>query len=106
MSSAKPPAYALAPKAEADLETIWRYTAQTWSIKQADTYVRELTGTFSLIASMPEMARERREFNPPVRIHVNQSHLVVYLLRDPGIVILRVLGGQQDWVSILNDAEP
>lgn len=105
MSSAKG-RYSLAPQALGDMEQVWRYTAETWSIKQADKYVRELSHAFGLIASMPMMARERNEFTPPVRIHTHEKHLIVYVIGKGGIEILRVLGGRQDWIAILNDAEP
>lgn len=106
MSSDKVLDYILAPKARADLEHIWRYTAEIWSVKQADKYVRELANAFKLIGSMPLMARERKEFTPPVRIHIHERLLIVYLAKDHHVEILRVLGGRQDWMSILNDAEP
>lgn len=98
--------YSLAPNAQADLEGIWRYSAENWSVAQADKYVGELSEIFELIGSMPMMARERPEFVPPVRIHVHQKHLIIYVIGNNGIEILRILGGQQDWLAILKDAEP
>jgi len=106
MSSGKAGAYGLTPRARADLEEIWRYTAEQWSVEQADAYVGALADSFALIASMPAMARERAEFTPPVRIHVHEMQLIVCVIEDGGVSILRVLGGRQDWLAILNDAEP
>lgn len=105
-SSKRTAAYGLTPAAEADLEGIWRYTAESWSVRQADEYIGGLVKSFALIASMPTMARERAEFDPPVRIHVHDRHLIVYVLEGEGVAILRVLGGRQDWVAILNATEP
>lgn len=101
MSSADPLRVQLSPKALEDLEDIWRYTAETWSIEQADTYVDALSHVFNIIAAMPTMARERLEFDPPVRIHVHQNHLIVYTAYDDHINVLRLLGGKQDWRAIL-----
>jgi toxin ParE1/3/4 len=106
MSSDRERPYGLAPQARTDLENIWRYTAETWSIKQADKYLRELTAVFKLIGSIPMMARERKEFSPPVHTHVHDRHLIVYVIDDSKVEIVRFLGGRQDWMSILNDAEP
>lgn len=50
---------------------------------------------------MPESARERTEFDPPVRILPSASHLIVYRIATDHIAILRVLGGRQDWQTIL-----
>ncbi len=105
MSSAEAGGYGLTPCAEADLEEVWRYTAESWSVAQADTYIRDLVRTFELIASMPMMAREHKEFDPPVRIHLHRSHVVVYVIEGAGVSVVRVLGGRQDWAAILNAAE-
>ncbi len=98
--------YRLSPKALADLDDIWRYTAETWSVDQADQYIDDLVSTFETIVSMPTLARERAEFTPPVRIHVHQQQLIVYATNDDHIVILRLLGGHQDWQSILKTLGP
>lgn len=95
----------LTPQALTDLEDIWRYTAETWSIAQADNYTDELARVFETIAAFPTLARERIEFNPPVRIHTHGRHLIVYLLSADHIVVLRVLGGSQDWLSILTTVD-
>ena len=96
--------YRLTPKALDDLEEIWRYTAETWSIEQADDSVDRLNQAFEMLGKMPAMAREYREINPPVRVHVNQSHLIVYRADENSgtIAVLRVLGGRRDWQAILN----
>jgi toxin ParE1/3/4 len=97
--------YRLAPRALDDLDDIWRYTAETWSVPQADRYIDDLARVFQTIAALPTLARERMEFDPPVRIHTHESHLIVYLLTADHVAILRLLGGRQDWVSILNAAD-
>jgi len=106
MSSANSKLLGLAPKALADLEDIWRYTAENWSIDQADSYIDTLTHAFETIAAMPSMARERVEFNPPVRIHVHQSHLIIYTIDQDHITMVRLLGGQQNWQAILKAVDP
>ena len=39
--------YALSPLAEIDLEKIWFYTLQNWSLAQADSYHRDVVATIS-----------------------------------------------------------
>jgi toxin ParE1/3/4 len=92
--------YRLTPRAFADLDDIWRFTAENWSLEQADHYINELTELFRAITAMPTLARERPEFDPPVRIHTHGSHVIVYTAADH-VVILRLLGARQDWRSIL-----
>ena len=105
MSSDEQRSFRLAPRALADLDDIWRYAAETWSIGQADRFIDDLVRMFETMAAMPTLARERPEFKPPVRIHVHESHLIVYTIAEDHIAILRLLGARQDWVSILKSAD-
>lgn len=105
MSSGRPPAYRLTPRALSDLDDIWRFSAERWSVDRADIYLDELVRTFELIASVPTLARERPEFTPPVRIHSHGSHLIVYSAEADGVVVFRLLGSRQDWAAILNAAD-
>ena len=38
-------------------------------------------------------------------IHTHDRHLIVYAITDNDVLILRVLGGRQDWLTILNAAD-
>lgn len=93
--------YRLTPAAQNDLEDIWLFTAQQWSMAQADRYTDILEDTFDRLLFMPEMARERTEFDPPVRIHPSAEHLIIYQIKGDHLVILRILGAGQDWQAIL-----
>lgn len=93
---------ALKPKAISDLEGIWLYSAQTWSADQADRYIDGLARAFDMLTALPEIGRERAEFNPPVRLYVHGTHLIVYTIDQDSITVLRVLGHRQDWQSILS----
>ncbi|WP_442872973.1 type II toxin-antitoxin system RelE/ParE family toxin [Aurantimonas sp. C2-3-R2] len=48
-----------ATKAEADVGSIWRYTARTWSVDQAEAYVASFESSFHLLLGTPEIAREQ-----------------------------------------------
>ena len=98
--------YRVTPRAEADLEDIWIYTAETWSPAQADRYIDALVGTFEALVAMPTMARERPEFSPPVRIHPSAEHLIVYRTHDDALEVIRILGGRQNWRAILEVIDP
>lgn len=97
----KPAHYRLTPKALADLEEIWLYSAETWSVEQADRYVDDLERVFELLVAIPAMTRERVEFDPPVRIHAHGNHLIVYTIEGDHIVIVPILGNGQDWHAII-----
>jgi toxin ParE1/3/4 len=106
MSSDKAPHYRLTPNALEDLDHIWRYTAETWSITQADEYIDALAMVFATIALHPTMARERAEFSPPVRLHNHQGHVIAYTVQAGEVIVIRILGGTQNWQAILGAIDP
>jgi len=105
MPASNPIAYRLTPAAQRDLEDIWLYTAQTWSMAQADRYTDIMEDTFDRLLFMPEMSRDRPEFDPHVRIHPSAEHLIIYRVEGDQLVVLRVLGAGQDWHAILGAAD-
>jgi len=106
MSSERLCVLRLTPQAEADLEEIWLYGASEWSADQADRYVDGLMAVLNLLCDLPGIARERREFRPPVRIHPSGSHLIIYRLENGGYLdVLRILAGRQNWQRLLEVLE-
>jgi toxin ParE1/3/4 len=93
--------YRLSPAAQADLNGIWDYTAEMWSPDQADTYLRGLGDTFDALCGNPEIARERTEIDPPVRLHPYRSHLILYRIEQDHLAIIRVVHSRQHWQAIL-----
>jgi toxin ParE1/3/4 len=47
----------LSPKARADLDVIWDFTAQRWGLDQAEVYVHGLGETMKLLAASPHLGR-------------------------------------------------
>ena len=93
----------LRPAARADLAKIWNDGAMTWGADQADRYADGLFAVFDLLAEFPELAREREEFTPPVRIHPSGSHLVIYRPEGQGVEIIRILHAHQNLMAYLNE---
>lgn len=60
-----------------------------------------MVSVFELLAENPYLARERTEFDPPVRLHPYQAHMIAYIIRDDRLLIIRVLHGRQDWEKYL-----
>ncbi len=95
--------WAIRPAAEADLSGIWLQGASTWGVEQAERYADVLFAVFDLLAEFPEMARERTESTPPVRIHPTRSHLVIYRLEGQGVEIIRILHAHQNLMAYLQE---
>jgi toxin ParE1/3/4 len=47
----RPRKYGLSPLAVADLEGIWRYMVENWSVRQAESYHAEIVEAFEGLAS-------------------------------------------------------
>jgi toxin ParE1/3/4 len=89
-------------EADRDIIEIYVLGAEHFGVAQSERYVDELFGTFELLADNPQMARERRELNPPMRLHPYQAHMIAYTIREHGILIVRVLHGRQDWQGLFS----
>lgn len=92
--------YRTTVEADRDIIEIYVLGAQQFGVAQSERYVDELFDSFELLAENPQMARERRELNPPMRLHPYHAHLIAYLVRDGDILIVRVLHGRQDWQGL------
>lgn len=93
----------LSTEAERDLESIWLYTVDIWSIEQAENYIGDITSTFELLSQSPLIERERIEFTPLVRVHGHQSHIIIYRVSGDFIDIIRIVHMKQNWSALLED---
>ncbi len=89
--------YRTTRRADQDIIDIYLWGCREFGQRQAETYHEGLAATIDLITDNPRMARERPEFNPPVRLHPYRSHMIVYVLDASGVLIVRVLHGRQEW---------
>lgn len=93
----------LRPLARTDLRAIWDHSATHWGQTKAETYLHGLGQLFALLACHPEIARERKDFRPPVRLHPYQSHLVIFTNTDHALEIIRVVHNRSNWAHLISD---
>lgn len=92
--------FRLTRKAEEDIIDIYIRGTRTFGPAQADAYHRKLEETFRLLAEFPQVARERTEISPPVRVHLCGAHIIVYRAdADGNVLIIRVRHSREDWIS-------
>jgi toxin ParE1/3/4 len=92
--------FSLSVQAEEDIIAIAEHGIAKFRPIQAKRYHSDLFNTLDLIAKNPQMAREREEISPPVRIHPFKAHLIVYQIEQNGSVfILRIRNAFEDWIS-------
>lgn len=90
------PGFRVSKLAESDLRSIARYTQNEWGREQRRIYLDGLNDKFETLSQSPTIAAERQDFEPPVRIHTHEKHLIVYVIDDGGILIIRVLHQSMD----------
>jgi toxin ParE1/3/4 len=88
--------YTLVPLARADLEGIWRYSFETWSITQADTYHERLVRAFQALVVGTKTGRPIDHIRQGYYKFPVGSHLIFYRESTSGIEIVRILHQRMD----------
>lgn len=87
--------YLLAPLAERDLEDIWLYTLQTWSLDQADRYHGSIIEALEGLAQGDRRGRDASNIREGYRKYAVGRHLVFYRESDD-IAVIRILHQSMD----------
>lgn len=87
--------YRLTPQAEADLESIWLYTLEKWSVRQADSYHQDLVAAFAALASRQNRGKAT-SIRPGYLKYPCGSHVIYFRDRGDTLEIVRVLHQAQD----------
>jgi len=87
--------YLLFPRAEHDLESIYDYTVEHWSRRQAKAYLGELTVAFQALAAGTRVGRDAELGHRVMKLPVG-SHVVFYRVTASAIEIVRVLHQAMD----------
>jgi toxin ParE1/3/4 len=89
-------AYSLSEKAVSDLEGIYEYTILHFGLEQARAYLLGLHERFQILADNPGVGRSAAQLAPGLRRHEYQSHIVFYVPKGNGVLIVRVLHSRMD----------
>lgn len=85
----------LTPLAETDLEDIWTYTFERWSLEQAEHYVGELAAAFERLARGEWVGRSSRA-GDGYRRYLVGAHVVFYRETTETLDVIRVLHQRMD----------
>jgi toxin ParE1/3/4 len=96
--------FAVSPAARSDIRKIWDYTAENWSVRQADRYVTLIEDAFQRIAAGNVRGRSADEFRRGyLRLSI-ESHFIFYQLHaSVDIKIMRVLHQRMNLPERLRD---
>lgn len=90
------------PRAISELDDIWAYTVERWSVVQAQGYLAGLNDTLALLCQHPEIAW-LQDFTPPLRIFRFRSHLVMFQADESTLEVIRILHMRSNWQVLLSD---
>jgi len=89
----------LSPRADEDIRGIWLYSAETWSIDRANTYVDALSHAIQTLAQRPERGRRTENISDGLRRLNHASHAIFYRVIDDNVRIVRVLHASMDFAA-------
>ena len=89
--------YRLSPGARTGLENIWRYTADLWSIAQADRYHNLLMDGVESIVGAAHRGTDIDHIRPGYMRLSIRSHVIFYRRTGGKIEIVRILHQRMDF---------
>jgi toxin ParE1/3/4 len=96
--------YILSFEALEDINDIWMYTAEKWSVEQADRYYNLIFDEIEYIVENFEMARDFSRIKKDYRYTKVKSHLIFFKKADSNLIeIVRVLHEKMDIENRLTD---
>ena len=90
--------YKISKLAESDLENIWLYTFDEWSLEQADYYYDLIMDEIEYIAENPKTGKDFNELRKGYFRSRVKSHFIFYKinLKEEKVEIIRILHQQMD----------
>jgi toxin ParE1/3/4 len=91
------PEYVISEKALEDINNIWIYTVENWSVEQADRYYNLIIDEIEYIVDNLDMARDFGKIRKSYRYSIVKSHLIFFKKdKTNEIEVVRVLHERMD----------
>ena len=97
--------FAISKMAMSDLEEIWLYTVEKWSVEQADRYYNLIFDEINYICTNSNAGKLMEHVRKGYRASKVKSHLIFYRVLDETIQVIRILHERMDIETHLNDFE-
>lgn len=90
--------YQISRAAKQDIENIWHYTLEKWSLEQADHYFNLILDEIEYVAEHPESGKDYSKFRAGYFRSQVKSHFIFYRINPEAeeIEIIRVLHQRMD----------
>ncbi|WP_462254475.1 type II toxin-antitoxin system RelE/ParE family toxin [Ferruginibacter sp.] len=99
----KPLPFVISKKAVADLEEIWLYTVEKWSLDQADRYYNLIFDEINYICRNSNSGKSMEHIRKGYRASKVKSHFIFYRIVNDTIEVIRILHERMDIGNRLND---
>ena len=86
-----------------DLEKIWTYTLDTWSLQQADKYYKDIIEAIEFLCTELNSGKSAEHVRKGYRLFKVNSHLLFYVTTDAELDVIRILHSQMDIPNRLAD---
>jgi toxin ParE1/3/4 len=90
--------YRISHWAKIDLEHIWFYTFENWSVNKADIYVSNIFMTIKRISKNPQLGKDYSHIKKDYLRIRSQKHFIFYKINrsDDCLDIIRILHERMD----------
>lgn len=92
----KPLPFVFSKQAVQDLEEIWLYTVDKWSVEQADRYYLLIIEEVNYICKNIHSGKSFEEIRSGYRASKVKSHLIFYRIVNNTVEIIRILHERMD----------
>ena len=99
----RPLPFIITKKAVSDIEEIWLFTVEKWSVEQADRYYNLIFDEINFICKNSDAGKSMEYIRKGYRASKVKSHLIFYRIINDTIEIIRILHERMDIESRLND---
>lgn len=91
----------LSPAAQSDIADIWDFTAERWSVDQAEHYVSRIRDGLEDLAAGRRSSRTADHIWPGYRACIVGSHIAYFRIDADNLVVIRILHQSMDPVTQL-----
>ena len=95
--------YVISKKALSDVEEIWFYTAEKWSVDQANRYYNLIFDEINFICKNINAGKSMEHVRKGYRASKVKSHLIFYRILNNTVEIIRILHERMDIENRIND---
>ena len=95
--------YIFSKKALTDLDDIWYYTVEKWSVDQANRYYELIFEEIGYICKRPYSGKSMDDIRKGYRVSKVKSHLIFYKVVNDIVEIIRILHQRMDIENRLSD---